>query len=425
MAVVFVHGVNTRDGAEYERDVAARTELLRRLLLKPLGSPFDQMSIQNSYWGNYGVTFAWNNACLPEVETMKHMGAGDGQTPLADAELARVIGELDYQGTPAGLDSMGGGARSLKRAAVKDPARVAEAVLAPLILSEKNLNGPAGATAEEDGCCEALILIAATEAAEEDKTIAEIQAAANDGEVIDIIKGATLDRIQQRLTPAPAAIPGLTRMGSVDDRWQAFNDRVAELFNRAKAAPARAATVASLDLYRSSLHQNFARFIGDVFVYLQRRGPKETPGPIIRTVRDTIATAHERNPSEPMIVVTHSMGGNIVYDLLTFYAPELKVDIWVSVASQIGFFEEMKIFQASDTAVQGPDKVNTLPKLKVWMNVYDPADILAFKTAPIFNAAKIDLPFLTGDSALKAHGAYFKRPSFYRLLLNEFKNVAL
>jgi hypothetical protein len=424
MPLIFIHGVNVRKSPAYDREVAARTELLRRLLLKPLekaqGGRLEAMTIINVYWGMHGVSFAWGNACLPSVNTLHHMGALDGATPLGDAELQRVVTELGQSPRPGGITPMGATPFGIRAAARKEPGKVAEAILSPLIFSETKCDGQDVLTPEENGRREALLLIAAVESAEDANTRAAIERTANDQDVIEILKRATLKRFEE-MSPPMLPAPGLTRMGS--EFSQGFKDRVSEIFNRAKQAPARTTTVAMLDLYRTDLHQNFGLFLGDIFVYLQRRGTASLPGPIVTTVCEAIAFASKANPTEPMILVTHSMGGNIVYDILTYYAPELKVDLWISVASQVGLFEEMKIFQASDIELKGPTKVDSLNGLKFWLNVYDPADIFAFKTTPIFSAAKSDLPYLTGDSALKAHGAYFKRPSFYRLILDELKGL--
>ena len=424
MALIFVHGVNTRFGPEYQTEVASRNELLRRLLLVPLEEathrPVAEMRIENVYWGQHGVTFAWNNACLPDVKTLKHMGGMDGSTPLADAELQRVAADLGGSSVQTGLTPMGGASFNLRAAALKDPMQVAEALLSPLLFAEKELEATSVGTPEERGRRQALAIVAAMEAAAAEQTKTALAAAANDQEVIEILKRATLDRLEQLSQPSPSTT-GLTAMGG--GLWQSFKDRVGEIFNRAKQAPARVTTVAALDVYRNALQEKLGLFLGDVFVYLHRRGSQAAPGPIVSTVRDAIATAPKKTPSEPTIVITHSMGGNIVYDLLTHYAPELSVDAWISVASQVGFFEEMKIFNASDSNITGPAKVGSLSTLKFWLNIYDPADVLAFKTEPIFSAAKRDLSFITGDSALKAHGAYFKRPSFYRLLFNELKTA--
>ena len=55
MPVTFIHGVNVRTGLAYEKGVAARDELLRRLVLRPLGeaksAAWVEMDIHSPYWG--------------------------------------------------------------------------------------------------------------------------------------------------------------------------------------------------------------------------------------------------------------------------------------------------------------------------------------------------------------------------------------
>jgi hypothetical protein len=130
------------------------------------------------------------------------------------------------------------------------------------------------------------------------------------------------------------------------------------------------------------------------------------------------------HPQEPLIVVTHSMGGNIVYDILTHFAPELEVDAWISVGSQVGQFEEMKLFRASDPGIVKPSKVRGLkPHVKYWLNVYDPVDLFGFLAAPVFRDLDEDFLFRTGAGDLQSHGAYFKRPRFYREVFSRLERV--
>ena len=188
------------------------------------------------------------------------------------------------------------------------------------------------------------------------------------------------------------------------------------MFDRAKGLPGRATSTFVLSTYREKLNKNLTRFLGDVFVYLKNRDVNQAPGPIVDDVLSAIRGAPRSSPDEPLIVLTHSMGGNIFYDILTSYEPDLRVAAWISVASQVGQFEEMKLFKTSDRNLRGPAKVASIaPRLGYWLNVYDPADMLSFKAAPIFADVK-DEEFHTGDTALKAHGAYFKRASFYHML---------
>ncbi|MCX6380567.1 MAG: hypothetical protein NT023_14010 [Armatimonadetes bacterium] len=80
MAVVFVHGVNVRRSAEYDTSVATRDEMIRQHLLKPL--LLLSHDIMNPYWGDCGVSFAWNQDTVPQVSEkvtthpMKRVGFG-------------------------------------------------------------------------------------------------------------------------------------------------------------------------------------------------------------------------------------------------------------------------------------------------------------------------------------------------------------
>lgn len=199
--------------------------------------------------------------------------------------------------------------------------------------------------------------------------------------------------------------------------WDDVAPQIGELFDRVKDAPLHAASIPLLAWRRASLHRRLSRFLGDVFVYLKERGDRAAPGPIVTTVLEAIQTAPKQWPGEPLIVITHSMGGNILYDILTHFAPELSVDVWVSVGGQIAQFEEMKLFLASDKTLGSPQRVAGLrPGVGYWLNIYDPADSLSFRASPVFADVNADVEYLTGAGALKSHGEYFGRASFYQLV---------
>lgn len=115
------------------------------------------------------------------------------------------------------------------------------------------------------------------------------------------------------------------------------------------------------------------------------------------------------------MVVAHSMGGNIVYDLLTHFRPNLVVDSLVTVGSQVGLFEELKLFAASRADIPGPgvDRVPKPPGVQRWVNVVDDCDPLAFRAAPVFDGVE-DYTYPSG--ALWAHTAYMAQPHFHRRL---------
>lgn len=428
MPVIFIHGVNTRrDNPDYPKDCAARDELLRRLVLEPLatkGERFKQIEIVNPYWGDLGVSFRWDQESLPEVHVLEHLGAEEGGTPESDLELTETIKDLagTHQRGSSRLENLGADEGLLKRAAEKDLTRFVEAVLSPILLSEMHLAEDSGVKPEMEGILQALLAMAAEEVSRDPNVKAEVITASSDDEVMDRLKEKVKTRFEQlaqsKLAALKEAAPPDSRLELLGPAWlEDLKDRVGEMFDRAKDVPARVTGVSALDLFRDRLHRNLSRFLGDVFVYLNERGDKTHPGPIVSTVLEAIKTARKHHPDEPLIIITHSMGGNILYDILTYYNPDLKVDVWVSVASQVGQFEEMKIFKASKNEICKPKKVTGLkPPLGYWLNVYDPVDSFGFKAVPVFTDVDADEEYLTGAGALKAHGEYFGRASFYQLV---------
>jgi len=435
MPLIYIHGVNTRDTDDgYKSKLAARNELLRRHVLAPLATKdarLRDMVIVNPYWGGDGVAFRWHLASLPEANILEHLGADVEATPQADLALASTIAELagesslGRRGAARGLENLGVEDGTLAAAARQDLTRFVEAILLPLLVDEMQLG--AGLDPEQEGLLQALLATAAYDAANSPDVQAEVAAATSDDEVMEVLKAAVQSRFaaladarRQELTGAVAAgaAAGGAQLEALGPGW--FDDlttRVGELFDRAKDAPGRVATLPVADLVRADLHRNISRFLGDVFVYLKERGDAAHPGPIVATVLNAIRTAPRHRPDEPLIVVTHSMGGNILYDILTCYAPDLKVDVWISAAAQVAQLEEMKLFLVSDKTIAAPAKVSGLkPRLGYWLNVYDPADPLAFLVAPVFADVDADVMYRTGASTFKAHSEYFGRASFYQLM---------
>jgi hypothetical protein len=172
-------------------------------------------------------------------------------------------------------------------------------------------------------------------------------------------------------------------------------------------------------------------FLGDVFVYLTRRGGPAAggtvPGPIPQALLDGLTKARQlqvqTGGDEPLVVLTHSMGGQIVYDAVTHFLPNLpehvgtRIDFWCATASQVGLFEEMKLFLASNPAHGKPPKPKVpFPdrrQLGAWWNVWDHNDFISFTAEEIFEGVD-DESYATGYSLIEAHSGYLKRPSFFR-----------
>ncbi|MET9630323.1 hypothetical protein ABZX92_22920 [Lentzea sp. NPDC006480] len=155
---------------------------------------------------------------------------------------------------------------------------------------------------------------------------------------------------------------------------------------------------------RRLVSANTALLLADVLQYTALRGTRDEPGEVISLVGKAIEEA-----AAPRIVLAHSMGGNIVYDLLSHYRPDLRVDVFVTVGSQVGLFEELSLFRESSTDPEA-GKVPLPPGIGKWVNVVDLADPLSFRVAPIFAGAD---DYGYPSRATWAHTAYLKQPNFH------------
>jgi hypothetical protein len=366
------------------------------------------------------------------VGFIQSLGPQDEETPASDDAIRNTLEQIGQKlaiENPAVSPAQTAADQSnLKRAAIADPQSFLEAALAPVILSEVRLKFSAADSYQVIGEREAALLQAADRVSVDPALPAELQATTTDNAVLDLLRQKIedeLERMEQEQTAAARAT-GLPVTAPMGGTIQGIGRRLQEIFDRTKNAPTRAISTAALDRWRDRLHQHAALFFGDVFVYLDERGSFDRPGPIIQDILGAIKGAQRNHPDEPTIVLTHSMGGIIFYDVLTHYDPTLRVSFWASVGSQVGQFEEMKLFRASDKLLREPNKVRVKDwktRVGYWLNVYDPVDPFSFMVAPVFADVDQDIQYKTGSAVGQAHGAYFKRPSFMRLLLKQLQKA--
>ena len=197
-------------------------------------------------------------------------------------------------------------------------------------------------------------------------------------------------------------------------------DRLSEAAIRLRAAAGRRSGEAAAKLLRATLHRHIALFLGDIFTYLDQRGDRDHPGPIVTQVAGALESAVNSGP--PVVVVAHSMGGAIVYDVLSYYRPDIRVQKLVTVGSQVGMFEELCLLQSGKQAgcPDGPTRVAKLDNVGEWINVFDRNDLFGFATERIFDGVK-DFDYSTGKGLLAAHSSYFTMPSFYGRLADRVK----
>jgi hypothetical protein len=160
-----------------------------------------------------------------------------------------------------------------------------------------------------------------------------------------------------------------------------------------------------------------ARTVGDALVYVARRGTAAAPGDIVkRVMKDVRDAAAKRTDKDPLIAIGHSLGGVILYDLFSHFATDLKCDLLVTVGSQVGLFQELRLLASAPPPNSSvASRVSSPSNLGRWLNVFDPVDVLAFTARPVFIGVD-DLSFSNETGALSAHTSYFWSPRFHRRL---------
>lgn len=189
---------------------------------------------------------------------------------------------------------------------------------------------------------------------------------------------------------------------------------------------------------RRPFNEVLPTFVGDVLSYLDGRGTSQQPGLIARRVIDALQAAAspdvERAPGEPLVVLSHSMGGQLVYDALTGFEPWAReaasgrsgdgsastgreggiprVDFWCASAGQLGLFAELGMFLRRESPARVPVPVERLGYL--W-NAWSSTDVLSFPAEGRVAGAH-DADFAWPGNPATTHLAYLREPDFYRTL---------
>ncbi|HSY25822.1 MAG TPA: hypothetical protein VK841_27075, partial [Polyangiaceae bacterium] len=171
------------------------------------------------------------------------------------------------------------------------------------------------------------------------------------------------------------------------------------------------------------------RFFGDSVRYFSQRGTREAPGEVVRSVLAQIRNGMRDFPDDsPTVFLTHSLGSALFYDLFTYFARGLSFDLWISVGSQVGYYEDAKLLANSSRAGGGyygapipevPAKVRVpLPPGARWFDVRDPRDPIAFPAAPVFENV-VDVSLITRNhNFFEIHNAYFTDSRFGAALVD-------
>jgi len=408
MPIVYVHGVANRldnDGLLPGWDEISA--YLRRYIVPEISKKPEQVSIRKAYWGGDGVAFSWQGAARPRSK-MLGQGAGSG-TPATEqvAELGG-LGQLPSNpqtGAPTSALTSGRNLPSQTTSTYRLRDLSPDELSNFFSAAVEKVENPAKAQKAK---------IAADEVAHDPAILKQLQDASD--------LEAELGILQEALS-AHGTSASLAGQGA-GSWWKGLVDRVREVAVRVDSAPGYAVSRLVMEA-RAPINDAVTTFIGDVFQYVAQKG--QNAGAIRQVVLDALRAAKEEtaDKEEPMIVLSHSMGGQIVFDVATnFLGPELRIDLWAAAASQVGLFEEMKLLLASDPLVRGPNGRAAFPaNVGWWWNVWDSNDVLSFTTKNIFDLQVDDEEWDSGASLAAAHGAYLRRPSFYRKLAEKIQSA--
>lgn len=369
MQVVFVHGVSTRDlgDGDYERWVQGRSDRLTRL------SFGGKAKIRNPYWGGFGLAAKALQALPSKKSSFAPLTAGAKTRADRDDEIAATA-KLEFLETVASLSVL-----SIERA---------------------TLTGDAvGRRQVED------FWMAAIGYAEDNPTPHWIA---------DVTSGDQLTaRLRREL------LPGDEVPSSPSGRPMARGNKL--------ALPSFDGHAFAADRAREILSGYLAQFLGDALMFFSRR---ERSQQVRRAIVDDIVDAARdaQAKSEPLVLIGYSMGGGILHEILTdpqevaaieaqLKAP-LKVDLFLSVGTQIGLFAELQQFEVPEDGTS-----LSVPVTHYW-NVFDYRDTLAFLCGPLI-AGAVDLEINTAAGVVNAHGAYFESALFHRRLNAKLVAVGL
>jgi hypothetical protein len=181
-----------------------------------------------------------------------------------------------------------------------------------------------------------------------------------------------------------------------------------------------------LKQFRDGVSRKGLRFLGDVFVYLHhgRTAASNIYQRVQKGLLSLNTTPGKEGKREPFVLVTHSFGSEIVYDLLTSGdLDDLTIDLWVTAGAQTSLFAEMQLFSGMELPLPADTRNYVLGRpanVRKWINFYDAADVLSYLHEPVFGKDAVkDIQVRAQANLSNAHGHYFADPEFYRQIAHE------
>jgi hypothetical protein len=477
MGLLFIHGVTARSGdPETMESTVRRSTLFKTHVVQPLREYFPDFCLfHDAYWGDAGVQF--RNP--PE----SFLATRDFELDLTDQEIANNsalayyliqiacdVGDSVADFVKADIQSFDD---LLTRAAKNSPDELIRAIISQerdrlaLIRDFDEI----GNLPNDAGHLSARLLDASTKLVKDEETLERLRNVENGQQVQTIIADAIKQFFEEELEEHGEADKPDYGMGPktrwvsrvVNSMWQGTWGVGEATYRRIRGlVKSGALDVATAGVeVGSPLLSKLARrhagpgamlFFGDVFEYLRRgQGDAENLGPISGAVlnRLTESSQASKDRGEPFVVVTHSFGSMIFYDLITSVkeAQNIEFDVWAMAGSQVSMFAAMNLFIKPITSVavdereekKDPPALGKPEKVRKWLNFYHPSDMFSYRAEPIFGpdtivvsengtdkkktTSGVEDVVLDGNVSIHAaHSSYFDDPRFYQRIYGEIAN---
>jgi len=415
MPILYVHGVSVRDETGWQQVET----LLRRYVAPEIASDPENVEIKYCFWGGQAAKLSWLGSSVPNTPVREALHRSAERVKKGRAKIANVRTKLR---NPRFLPRNEEGKVSLefrpklKRLRNLSKERLSDLYTAAIFQNDKI-----------DAKDKALLATAADELVHSDEVMEELAKCKDTDEEFEVLNS----RLKRHIETIRHDVRD--KIAHRHSWYQSVGSHLKEGFTRGIFSPTFAATRVMVDV-KGPLNQFVTRFLGDVFTYLHRRGDAANPGPIPQCVIENLRECRENQRSrngEPLVVLSHSMGGQIMYDIVTHFLPEMpeledvRIDFWCASASQVGFFEELKLFlgssadfgAATSKQVPHPDRKH----LGYWWNVWDHNDFVSYSAKGVVEDVD-DEAYNTGMDIVGAHVGYLVLPSFYRKFASKLKN---
>ncbi len=425
MPLVFVHGVNTRKGTTpkeeniYNNRFEYFKQQFREITFK---KRISDLKVYTPYWGDLGVKFARNLLCIPHGN-LQTLGLGSPETAaVEEITLAHLDGELGLDDEVKNRPILTLARRRGLRPAVN--LLFAGASTAPLIsmLDKGQHKSPEAAR----------LALAAEEYSEKNGNPDWLNSINNDDEFINFLL--------KEIHPSDLIHEGIQTLsiGSTLSNWLknaaiAVKSATGKIMSVATGAvvgsiggvvvgaavgggkdSGRQSFMLASRYIRPTASTFIARFFGDVFKYMENRD--EIIKKVLQDIDDAIKERDKLDSEDKeLILVGHSFGGIILFDILTHFRPNIVCDLLVTVGSQVALFAEIGLFanqEPLNLAFQANKPAPRPNNIKRWINVFDETDYVGFGVTDVFTGAK-DFSFDADAYPILSHGAYFDTPNFY------------